>query len=159
MTSESKSLKEVEKGKTWLESSEVWDVTYQRVQGSFIVRRWWGLSSVSRPNSCACWQRKETYNQIRVCKAPISKKEQCWSLLVNKTNTANLPRWKSGGQRNLSNVKHVVFSYAYSVLGLLCEREEFVRCKFQLADLLWEKSVTGEWKAMVLSKVPKRGGD
>lgn len=40
---------------------------------------------------------------------------------------------------------------------MLCKREDSVGSKFQLADLLWEKSDTGEWKGMVLSRVPRRG--
>lgn len=47
-------------------------LTYQGVQGSFIVRRWWGLPSISRPNSCACWYEQRNYNATDILSKTIS---------------------------------------------------------------------------------------
>lgn len=47
---------------------------------------------------------------------------------------------------------------ALSVLGLLYKKEYFIGSKFQLAGLLWEISVTGDWKVVVFQESEGGGG-
>lgn len=92
MISENENLKVTEKGETWLGSSEVWAVTYQGVQGSFIIRRWWGLSSVPGPNSCACWYWKGKYTIKSVyTHTPYTHKGAVLIPISNKTKHLIFP--------------------------------------------------------------------